>query len=587
MKTFKLNLDRTHYTVKAEINTADVQNNLKYNQVEITLEELATELSKGATMTPALLSSAGADNWLQQQIFALDLDNEKDKVRVSNDMYITYQEAIAVAQSHNIEPAFVYTTFSHKDSHHKFRMVFVLDEVIRDAEVRDSIQLRLMGMYQAVDSRTADRGRLFYGTNTKPVYENYEARFTTEAIMNLPEYKKTSSKATVSKARLSDEETKTYFLDQLDLLKEEVTEDFITYKDFYQFVRSLPIDEYFNLTAGKSFRCILHDDNKPSATIYEEDGIQLYKCFVCSDRLNTVQLVEALFDLQTRDALDLIADKLNITLLDGYQGQMKQLTDDNRFWLNHSKSFQRSKAYKDRQVKSLLPVLHEMLNIAPTLAKEPVEGTKPVFFISGYDLTARLKANGTKGADIKNVQDKLILLCQYGLLERVDFTELSQEQYKQAKAITDANGYRNMTCYYTFPTYDKTTTKVMVDFMTTKKATRSLKAGLSKAQVARAQGEKKAKEIYNQSKATTEIQDNGFIQMTSAAYTLLEEHNYFTLEMLAEVLGVKTNDKQLLKRLPSLVKEEGMKVDFTNKKNREILGINPDLSFNKKIYFMI
>ena len=376
-------------------------------------------------------------------------------------------------------------------------------------------------------------------------------------------------------------------MEQLELLQDEITEDFMTYNDFYQFVRALPMDEYFNLTAGKSFRCILHDDNKPSADIYEEEAIQLYKCHVCSERLNNVQLVEALFELDTREALELVADKLNLALMNGYQGAMKQLTDDNRFWLNHSKSFQRSKAYKDRQVKSLLPVLHEMLNIAPMLAKEPVDGQAPMFFVSVRDLCQKLTDKEIKGAVKSNVQDKLILLCQYGLLERIDFSELSKDQYKQAKSVADENGYRNMTCYYTFPTYDKTTTKAMVGFMDNKKATRSLKAGLSKEQVARAQGEKKAKQIYNQSKQITEIQDNGYIQMVSAAYTLLEDYHYFTLEMLAEMLGVKMTDKQLLKRLPSLVKEEGMKLDFANKKNREILGVDPDLSYNKKIYFMI
>ena len=122
-------------------------------QVDIKIENLADALVNGATFKPAVLVGGNkAENWYQQQLFGLDFD---DGIRI--------EEAYNKVSSLGITPCFMYTTFSHKEEHHKFRMIFCNDTVITDGDIRDRLQATLMGVIGGIDEVCFNRDRLFFG----------------------------------------------------------------------------------------------------------------------------------------------------------------------------------------------------------------------------------------------------------------------------------------------------------------------------------------------------------------------------------------------------------------------------------------
>ena len=149
-----------------------VQKNL--TQSDITIEDLADALCHGASFKPGVLQGGmEADNWIQQQLFGLDFD---DGIRLD--------EAYGKVVSLGIMPCFIYTTFSHKEEHHKFRMIFCNDDVITDGNIRDKLQATLMGVVGGIDEVCFNRDRLFFGGKGKEVlYPAYGNRINSALVI--------------------------------------------------------------------------------------------------------------------------------------------------------------------------------------------------------------------------------------------------------------------------------------------------------------------------------------------------------------------------------------------------------------------
>ena len=143
-------------------------------QVNITIENLADALVHGASFKPGVLAGGNkAENWIEQQLFGLDFD---DGIRIEE----AYNKVISLG----ITPCFMYTTFSHKEEHHKFRMIFCNDAVITDGNIRDKLQATLMGTIGGIDEVCFNRDRLFFGGKGHTVlYPDYDTRINAESII--------------------------------------------------------------------------------------------------------------------------------------------------------------------------------------------------------------------------------------------------------------------------------------------------------------------------------------------------------------------------------------------------------------------
>ncbi len=147
---------------------------LKYQRL-LEIQELGDLLCHGHTFYPAVFNgnSVSGKDWVQQQIFALDIDDG-----------LTMDEADMKLKELGIPQNFMYTSFSSTQVHQKFRIVFCAKDVITDKDYRDRIQRILMGLIPECDPKCKDCARIFFGGKEGKVHHaDYEVRFDPEELV--------------------------------------------------------------------------------------------------------------------------------------------------------------------------------------------------------------------------------------------------------------------------------------------------------------------------------------------------------------------------------------------------------------------
>ena len=181
-----------------------IQKSLK--QTEISLSELAEGLAKGCTFKPAYLKGTKSSDWSQQQLFALDFDEGT-----------TIMEELQRCKTLNLIPVFGYTSFSHTENHHKFRLVFCTEDVITDLVLRNQIQESLMQAFPSVDQKCKDPSRLFFGGKSL-ICQNYNARIQPDLLLSQYSGITSTSKKTHSTQNLKKNQPVQH-TDQIDAIK--------------------------------------------------------------------------------------------------------------------------------------------------------------------------------------------------------------------------------------------------------------------------------------------------------------------------------------------------------------------------------
>ena len=144
---------------------------LARNRKALTLPELAELRTSGCTFAPGVFrdSRRSNDTWVQQQVFGLDFDHGW---RV--------EEFLRLSERLGVRPAFVYPTFSHTDTDHRFRAVFVNDTVVTNPRLRKLIQGALQLLFvqgdAVADTQCSDAARFFLGSNRPCLHEEFGAR---------------------------------------------------------------------------------------------------------------------------------------------------------------------------------------------------------------------------------------------------------------------------------------------------------------------------------------------------------------------------------------------------------------------------
>ena len=305
-------------------------------RVNITIENLADALVHGASFKPGVLVGGNkAENWIEQQLFGLDFDGG-----------IRIEEAYNKVVSLGITPCFKYTTFSHKEEHHKFRMIFCNDTVITDGNIRDKLQATLMGTIGGIDEVCFNRDRLFFGGKGHTVlYPDYDTRINAESIIEKywkddfgqyisnakPKSKKKKDNIDVGIKNKGTDTAKghpTYENLNVKAIKEHDAEylrkvlahdpiEFENKNEFWDYIYSeLDIAELIGIDNPRSFCCVLHNDHNPSANIFTtQNGVQKYRC--CSENLtlNIKQLIELLGGFKSEyKAIQFIMDIYNLSI---------------------------------------------------------------------------------------------------------------------------------------------------------------------------------------------------------------------------------------------------------------------------------
>ena len=183
-KTVKLHIDKIPYETKelAKKDYGAIKVRLQQDSLPInaTVNELAKALQEGKSVSPAVMSGTKAEDFIEQQVFFIDIDNTVEDIPL-----LQVDEAIAICKKNHLPLVFYYYTFSHTAEIPKYRLVFIMDEVITDNTLRLMIIKSITKLFGQADTSCVNADRIFLGTNNEVIICNLEARISIDSILDI------------------------------------------------------------------------------------------------------------------------------------------------------------------------------------------------------------------------------------------------------------------------------------------------------------------------------------------------------------------------------------------------------------------
>ncbi|MBD5535110.1 MAG: hypothetical protein HDQ99_05560 [Lachnospiraceae bacterium] len=583
-------------------------------QANITIENLADALVHGASFKPGVLSGGNkAENWIEQQLFGLDFD---DGIRIEE----AYNKVISLG----ITPCFMYTTFSHKEEHHKFRMIFCNDTVITDGNVRDKLQATLMGIIGGIDEVCFNRDRLFFGgKGQKVLYPDYGTRINAESIIekywnddfeqyisnSKPKSKKKKDSTAASKKNKDADTTKehhTYENLNVKAIKEHDIEylrkvlvhdpiEFENKNEFWDYIYSeLDIAELIDIDDPKSFCCVLHDDHNPSANIFTtQNGVQKYRC--CSENLtlNIKQLIELLGDFKSEyKAIQFIMNIYNLSIKES-QWSIEQRENIDLMISNITlNKFKELCPQADKNIKYAKDTFLMMLSIARNnIYSEKFSNNdgEIVFYVTNKKLSEYLgKSNSQKKID--KVSKYVKMLVYHDLIRILDNDQIPKELLKNALKYT--NGNKNRANFYAIPSWVIQQLSTIENNGVRWKEKGYRIAGISFDMFYRSEGFDVAASIYPQYKkkkneygeivnrTTTKASDERTLKISEVILQCIQRKGYCTEKEVVYILGNKyryeVTETQIKRCLNEIMDSYSLKKVKANKVLKEQYHIKSD-----------
>lgn len=579
---------------------------------DITIEDLAEALCNGASFRPAVLYGRKASDWKQQQLFGLDFDHN-----------VTIEEKYSKALSLGLTPCFLYTTFSHTENEHKFRMIFCSDSVMKDGDYRDKLQATLMGVIGDVDVVCKNRDRLFYGGKGKRVlYPAYDSRINAETVIEkywdaeyeqyIPTSKqKSKSKLSSCKRDKGDTDKEKHLIHEnlyIKAIKEHDIEylrktlahepiEFETKNEFWDYIYSeLDIAELIDIEDPRSFCCVLHDDHNPSANIFTtQNGVQKYRC--CSEdiTLNIKQLVEMLGDFKSEyKAIQFIMEIYNLSIKES-QWSIEQRENIDMMISNITlNKFKELCPQADKNIKYAKDTFLMMLSIARNnIYSEKFSNNdgEIVFFVSNKKLAEHLgKGNSQKKID--KVSKYIKMLIYHDLIRILDDEQIPKELLAKAINHQKANRQMNHTNFYAIPSWVIQQLKTIEGNGNRWKEKGYRIAGVSFDMFYRSEGFDVAASLYPQYKkkkneygkivnrTTTLNSDKRTMEISRVILDCIQQKGYCTEKEVAHILGCHykyvVTETQIKRSLNEIMDSYTLKKVKANKKLKEQLDIKSE-----------
>lgn len=337
----KVMLDKKCYVTKPQ-DLGALNNRILYSPVELQIQELAQEVIKGRTFTPAFFKETSGkihrmrENWHSQEIVALDFDSGMTVEQALNEFATT--------------ACFMYTTFSHTDEQHKFRVVFVLEKPIYDYDLCKQLIENLVSKYPMADQKCIDPNRLFFGGRV--LHEiDYSNRLSVNDTITCSIAEKDNSEIPTRNqlvkldGLVSNSESGSRQIGEhgnIDLIKEKNIEELqkrIRIKpakihnsfEVFDFLKKQDLREFLGVSRTGAFKDIFHDECSPSSSVFESEkgnGHQLYKCFSASSSFcgTIIEVTERVLICTRLEAKKFLMDLYQIEILESEQ--QKELREE-------------------------------------------------------------------------------------------------------------------------------------------------------------------------------------------------------------------------------------------------------------------
>jgi len=577
-----------------------ITNRLVNASTEIEIEELANKLTKGCTFKPSNLIGKKETDWVSQQLFSLDFDENT-----------TIEAELNRCKDINILPAFGYTSFSHTEEHHKFRLVFCTNEVITDYSIAKKLQLTLMNVFNNCDEKCKNLSRLYFG-GRQLIYKGFDNVMDYEDILYRfipPEIKDITTIPILSRGinlKHTKEEEDNYNIKALrnrdtKYLKNKINNPKIILENnqaFFDYIKGYNLGELLELKYPVSFRCIFHKDDKPSAGIFRnEEGTYIYHCFSCGKSYNIINIIEVLGNFQSRPkAYKFIKEIFNLEIMDtAFQKEQKELLEENyRALINGELEKNCPIAYAN--IKRNIKYLDQLFLIAKDniYSEKFTDNDNNVIFYASNKYICKL-LNMSENSS-KEISKKNALFAYHKLLNKIGDSEIPEEILKRSQAIiinSENKHQKHINCY-SIPSYStllfdeiEKQGKKWVD-------TNYSMTGISREMFYRGEGLEVANNLYPQHKeiydktqgkvidrTTTNISNIRTIKIVQIIFDVLETRDYVMVKELIDELSsdgeVKTSkkeaEKQVKKSLNEILLSYDLKKIRCNNKIKNQYGI--------------
>ena len=137
-------LDEVEHTSKPQgKEVGRITKALPNNRVKVAIPQFANFIERGCSFKASVLTSTTKDSFVSSNIVALDVDNKES--------YTTIDEFMKLTGKAQLKPFMLYETFSSKDDHQRFRVLYRFNRTITDAEEMEKLYNYVWSKFPTVD----------------------------------------------------------------------------------------------------------------------------------------------------------------------------------------------------------------------------------------------------------------------------------------------------------------------------------------------------------------------------------------------------------------------------------------------------
>lgn len=576
------------------------------------MQDLFQIISKGGNFRTAAINGNADSGFISQQIFGVDIDNAKDKAPIPAGERLTPEEAIIKAKQAGVTPNFIYPTFSDTPALRKYRILFCFDVPIIETKLRSRVADYITGIFgTAADSKCRNPARLFFGTDKPPILTDTDHINHLESIIpllpNSPKTEAPNKKVEPRKrGTLYNKPKKAHSISNIDLIRTGNIEElknrlgsrkptvFNNSEDFLKYVYSeLDIAELLEVDNPKSFCCIFHDDNNPSASIFRDKyGNQRYKCNStnCGVSMNIKQVIEALQDTRSEyRAFEFIKAIYNLRVKETAWSREQTANIDSIISCMTSTAgngFSEICPTAAKTTRNATLIYLQILNIARNnIFPEPIENSEQNII---FTMSIRQLAKTAGKSSIDKVNKYVKMLIYHEMIEIVPDNEIPQHLLNRANAKRTGEKHCH-TNFYRIPSWVYKRTQLIEAQGKRWKNQNYRLNGISYELFFRNEGAAMAKKLYPQTatfttkagkevqRTTTKKSDEMTLLLSDILLKQIQKSGYTTEANVINEAGSRTGykmaDIQLKRSINEILDSYGLKKIRANKAIKEQYGI--------------
>ncbi|MDK2800584.1 MAG: hypothetical protein PWQ70_2203 [Clostridiales bacterium] len=314
--------------------------------------------------------------------------------------------------------------------------------------------------------------------------------------------------------------------------------------EVYDIINKIDLADFLGIDNTNSFRCILHDDNNPSAGIFKgKDGSDIYKCHSsnCGFTGGIIKIVEKLANCNKVKAINFIKEVYKIELIQSdWQKEQIELLELNKEYILSGKmeeEYPELWKYVKPRISKLICLID--LAIKNTYDEELSYNNLPIFFAGTKHLQ-----NIFETKSMKTVSNTINLFALLNLINKIPVENIPKNMLNKAKHIAATKKYKKLPNHFQVPSYCTSTLEISEEKARTLHKNNFSMKGISREWVIRTFGVEIANEIYPQfeienKKGTTKASDNRTKEIAEIINALINSKDYATEKEVIEILQLK------------------------------------------------